>query len=184
MSAYGIADPGVRGDRHHVFGCADELARERAMALARVARAPRARRPRKRRKWAGLEAGALLGGRRDLERVALAQVAQLQRDPLARAGVAVGIVDEQAQGLAADDLGEQHLDVRSARRGRASMSSCKLFITLLPGHKKAERRPLRSCTGRSAASAAGPRPQAVLRNVAPCLRCEACPFTPLSKTPP
>ena len=60
---------------------------------------------------------ALAAGRGDLQRVALAQIAELQRDALAqRERHAIGVVDEHAQAPAAEDLGEQHLDVGLAER--------------------------------------------------------------------
>ena len=77
----------------------------------------RARRPTKRRKCAGLVSGPLAAGRGDLERVALAQVGQLLRHALAQLERdAVGMVDEHAQAAAAENLGEQHLDVGLAER--------------------------------------------------------------------
>ena len=60
----------------------------------------------------GLGQRALGPGRGDLERVALAHRRQVVGDALAELERdAVGMVDEEAHEAAADDLGEQHLDL-------------------------------------------------------------------------
>ena len=65
----------------------------------------------------GLGQRALGARRGDLQRVALAQVVERQRHALAQLQRdAVGMVDEHAQRAAAENLGEQHLDVGLAER--------------------------------------------------------------------
>ncbi len=60
----------------------------------------------------GLGQRTLAAWRGDLERVALAQVVQLGGHALAhRERDAVRVIDENAQAAAAEDLGEQHLDI-------------------------------------------------------------------------
>ena len=55
------------------------------------------------------------------------------RDPLAELERhALGVVDEDAQRAPADDLGEQHLDLRLARRRAAARSLlCNVVIEAL-----------------------------------------------------
>ena len=89
---------------------------------------------------------ALGAGRGDLERVALAKVVELHRDALAgRERDAVGVVDEDAQAAPADDLGEQHLDVRLGL-GEAGfdvvLEAVIVVLYLGPYAKKAGGRPL------------------------------------------
>jgi len=65
----------------------------------------------------GLGQRARAAGRGDLERVVLADLGQQVRDPLAEGdGDALGVIDEEAHGVAAEHLGEQHLDIRRGLR--------------------------------------------------------------------
>jgi hypothetical protein len=60
---------------------------------------------------------ALASGGRDLQRVALALLAQQRGDALAQSERdAVWVVDEHSQAAAAENLGEQHLDIGLALR--------------------------------------------------------------------
>ena len=110
-------------------------------AGARVARAHAGAAADEAAEVGGLGQRALDAGRGDLQRVALAQVVEQQRDALAqRQRDAVGMVDEHAQRAAAEHLGEQHLDVGLAVR------ETPLDICLHGCHRIA---PLRKKSGRA-----------------------------------
>src|SRR5215218_2815511 len=102
---------GRGGDRHLAVRGADELAREALVAVARLAGADAGAAAEEAAEVGGLAERALQSRRGDLEGVALAELGELVGDPLAQLERdAAGMVDEQAQGVAADDLCEQHLD--------------------------------------------------------------------------
>ena len=82
----------------------------------------------------GLGQRTLAARRGDLQRVALAQLAQQRGDALAeRERDAVGVVDEHAQAAAAEYLGEQHLDVglAAARAALRYLSAVGVINSLL-----------------------------------------------------
>src|SRR3954447_2553422 len=107
-------DPGGGGDRDLGLRRADELARERAMTVARVARAHARTASEVPAEVVGLGQRPRAAGTGDLERVVLAHLRKHVRDTLAEVEAnAVGMVDEQANDLARH-LSQQHLDVGGA----------------------------------------------------------------------
>jgi hypothetical protein len=107
---------GGGGDRHLLVRRADELAREALVAVARLAGPDAGAAAEEAAEVRGLGERTPAAGRRDLERVALADVAEVVRHALAKIERhAVGMVDEEPQRLAADDLDEQHLHLRLCR---------------------------------------------------------------------
>src|SRR6202022_1244474 len=104
------------GEGHALGNRGGVLARARS-AGPRMARAYAGAAADEAAKVNGLRQRALATGRGDLERVALAQVAEQHRHAFAqRERDAVGVIDEHAQAAAADDLGEQDLDIGLAAR--------------------------------------------------------------------
>src|SRR5689334_17845695 len=171
LDEVGLADVGVRdgdeagvgGDRDLRLARADELAREGRVAVAGLARAHAGAPSEEATEVVGLGERARAAGRGHLERVVLADLgqqvgdalAEVQRDPF-------GMVDEEAEGVAADDLGKQHFDVRRRLgEARLDVGLQAAHPLLLPDNKKAGERPLSSMPAR------GPAPKAVPQNIAP-----------------
>src|ERR671933_140335 len=135
---------GGGGDRHLVVGRADELPGEGLVAVARLPRADAGTAAEVAVEVRRLGQRALAARRGHLERVALADVPEQVGDPLAEVERdAVGMVDEQPQRVAADDLGEQHFDVRRlGGQARLDVGLHAAHHYLLPDNKKAGSCPL------------------------------------------
>src|SRR5581483_11521680 len=106
----------LRGDRHIVVRCANQLAGQASMSVPGLPQA-NARVPAQiTRVVLRLGQGAVLPRGGHLERVAVAVLGEQARDALAqRQRDAVGVIDEQSQDPGGDDLGQKDLDVRLAR---------------------------------------------------------------------
>jgi hypothetical protein len=101
-----------RGDRDLLLRGADELAGHRLVSRARLAQ-PHARVTAEEAAVVlGLRQRTVLAGRGDLQRVAVAIVAQMPGDPLAEAqGDAVRMVDHYPQRASSHDLSQHQLDL-------------------------------------------------------------------------
>src|SRR3954452_1179563 len=139
-----LHDPGVGGQGDVRVARADELAREAAMPLDGVAGADPRATTEEAAVVIGLGQRTLDAGRGDLQRVALADLRQRERDALAEVERhAVRMVDEETNDRSVEDLREQHLDPGLA------LGELRLDLGLNAAHlsssraiKKAGERPL------------------------------------------
>src|SRR3954454_444759 len=137
------------GDRHLLVRGADELVREALVAVAPVACANASAATEEAAEVGRLRERALDAGRGHLERIALTKLGELMGDALAQVERdAVGMVDEHAERVATDDLGEQHLDLRLGR-GKAALDIRlqAAHPSLLPTTKKRASARFLTCAG-------------------------------------
>ena len=170
MSSYGMAiTPLSAAIVTSAVGGADELSGELTAALVLVAQANARATAEEPAEVGRLGERAVRARRGDLERVALTDLRQLVRDALAeRERHALGVIDEEADGVATDELGEQHLDIRLARRERCL--DLGLDAAHLPSFKNPDSDNKKSGRAPTFCTTAGPWPdsESCSETLAPC----------------